>query len=195
MTEELKTHEKNVPNYEELTLPDANHAEKLRQGEPDPEKSPHEAIAEAREDVVETIEANKQLNPMDKIAAELAPPAAVERKQIGSDMKKAGYNREMTNIRRNLPRPQRALSKLVHQPVVRVVSELAGKTVSRPSGLLGGGLVAFLGTSAYLGLAKHIGFRYNYAIFLVLFVGGFVIGLGLELLVHLATAGRRKAID
>jgi hypothetical protein len=80
---------------------------------------------------------------------------------------------------------ERGLSKLIHQPAVRAVSEVGAKTVSRPSGLLGGGLLAFLGSSTYLFMTKYIGFRYNYLVFLLLFVGGFVLGLVLELLVRL----------
>ncbi len=87
--------------------------------------------------------------------------------------------------------PGRTLSKVIHQPVVRAVSEPAGKTVSRPSGLLGGGLVAFLGTSAYLYLAKSTGMAYSYFVFIGLFVGGFVVGVALELLIH-ALSGRSK---
>ena len=85
------------------------------------------------------------------------------------------------------------MSRVIHQPVVRVTSEAIGKTVSRPSGLLGGGLVALMGTSIYLYLANHLGFKYNYGVFLCLFVVGFGLGLVLELAVYLATASRRKA--
>jgi hypothetical protein len=74
-----------------------------------------------------------------------------------------------------------------------VASEAAGRTVSRPSGLLGGGLVAFLGTTGYLYLARHIGFTYNYLVFLLLLAGGFILGVSLELLVHLATGSRRDS--
>ena len=49
-------------------------------------------------------------------------------------------SRELQEIRRRLPASQRALSRLIHQPTVRLVSEAAGRSVSRPSGLLGGSL-------------------------------------------------------
>lgn len=58
------------------------------------------------------------------------------------------------------------MSKVIHQPVVRNVSEAAGKTVSRPSGLLGGSLMAFIGTSAYFYLAANQGFKYIIMLFL-----------------------------
>jgi hypothetical protein len=87
------------------------------------------------------------------------------------------------------------LSRVVHQPVVRAVSEAAGKTVSRPSGMLGGGLVAFIGSLGYLYLTKHIGFEYNFTVFLVLFAGGFVLGVVLELVVWLLLKNRRQIHD
>ena len=42
-------------------------------------------------------------------------------------------------------------------------------------------------------MARHMGFRYNYLVFLVLFAGGFVVGLILELLIWAAT--RRHAAE
>ena len=86
----------------------------------------------------------------------------------------------------------RALSRIIHQPVVSRLSEGVGQSLTRPSGLLGGSLVAFLGSSGYLYLARHIGFTYNYSVFWLLLVGGFVFGIGLEMLVWLLTVGRRS---
>jgi hypothetical protein len=142
-----------------------------------------------------------RLNPLERLAAEEAAAQAESRSgaasglNISHELESITVNRELQTLRRKLPRPQRALSRLIHQPAVRIISEIASKTVSRPSGLLGGSLVAFLGTTTYLYLAKHDGFTYNYLVFLALFVGGFVIGLGLELAVHLARPGHRHASD
>jgi hypothetical protein len=107
-------------------------------------------------------------------------------------MKTTTLKRELKNIRHQESLPERTLSRIIHQPVVRVVSEGAAKTVSRPSGLLGGGLLAFLGSGSYFVLAKYVGFSYNYSVSLMFFVGGFVLGLGLELLVHFMTNSHRQ---
>jgi hypothetical protein len=133
---------------------------------------------------------NDKMRETLKAATEVAEVA--EPQQINRDLRQITLRRELQHIRRELPVPQRVLSRVVHQPAVRVISEAAGKTISRPSGLLGGGLVALLGTTSYLYLAKHIGFTYNYFVFMALFVGGFIVGLVLELLVHLTTTSRRK---
>jgi hypothetical protein len=104
---------------------------------------------------------------------------------IDKTVKKLRMKQSLSQVQRELTPMERGLSKLIHQPAVRAVSEVGAKTVSRPSGLLGGGLLAFLGSSTYLFMTKYIGFRYNYLVFLLLFVGGFVLGLVLELLVRL----------
>jgi len=150
---------------------------------------------EVRQVVHETIQSDRRPNPIEQLEAAENAPQVAQPAQLNRELKQIALRRELKQIQRQLPAPQRALSRLIHQPVVRAVSEGAGKTVSRPSGLLGGGLVALLGTSGYLYLAKHIGFQYNYNIFLLLFVGGFGLGLVLEFVVYLFTSSRRKALD
>ena len=103
---------------------------------------------------------------------------------IDKTVKKLRMKQSLSQVRRELSPAERALSKVIHQPTIRAVSEVGSKTVTRPSGLLGGGVLAFLGSSSYLYMAKHIGFRYNYLVFTLLFVGGFVLGLVLELIVR-----------
>lgn len=193
MSEKLKTNHESSheqePNYERLELPTAKEAEPLRRGEKDPAL----ALAEARQDVLETTQAEQQPNPMEKLEEAEDKAQAPAQTHINLDLKKATLRRELNQIRRHLSAPQRTLSKVIHQPVVRVVSEAAGKTVSRPSGMLGGSIMAFVGTSGYFFLAANQGFKYNYVVFLALFLGGFALGLIIELLVWTATRSRRHA--
>lgn len=166
-------------------LPTAEQAEALRPGEQDPLKQLHKARHEVSQ-------AAKQERPAEALqrAEKASQPAS--HSFINRELKAITLRRELRLIQRKLPAPQRALSKVIHQPVVRAISEGAGKTVTRPSGLLGGGITAFIGTSAYLYLAKHMGFEYNYGVFLVLFAGGFALGLVLEVVIHLATKPKHK---
>ncbi len=128
-------------------------------------------------------------NPVEAFQAQQAAATAVA--PIRESRKVVGQ-RQLAQVQRKLPARQRQLSKVIHQPVVRMVSESAASTITRPSGLLGGGLVALIGTSGYLYMAKHIGFNYNYLVFILLFVGGFGLGLALELVVWSLTAARRR---
>ena len=158
-----------------------------------PEADPHQLVAEARQDIAETAGSSRSV--LEHLEAAEAEAPASTPASISRELKRTTLNRELKAIRRKLPARERALSRVVHQPVVRAVSETASKTVSRPSGLLGGGLVAFIGSSGYLYLAKHLGFSYNYFVFLVLFAGGFVVGLILELLVYTLMRPRQRTQD
>lgn len=174
--------------HETRTLPTAEQAEPLRKGEADPQKTVHEA----RKAVQETAQSDAQLNTLKQLEAAENTPHMASPRTINKELKQITLRRELKNVRRKLAAPERALSALIHQPVVRAVSEGAGKTISRPSGILGGGLVALIGTSGYLYLAKHLGFEYNYFVFLALFAGGFIIGLALEFVVWFVTKSRHK---
>lgn len=96
--------------------------------------------------------------------------------------KKAAYKKTLRHVQRELPKRERAFSKVIHQPVIEKVSEVGGKTIARPSGILAGGICALIGSSVVLYMAKHYGFRYNFFLFILLMVVGFGIGLILELL-------------
>jgi hypothetical protein len=170
----------------ERELPTAEQAEPLRKGEQDPTKH----LAEARAEIERSAESARE-NPVEQLKKAEKAEAQPEETHVNRELKGITLRRELQQIRRKESAPQRALSRVIHQPVIRVVSEAAGKTVSRPSGLLGGGLVALLGTSGYLFYAKHMGFEYNYFVFTALFIGGFAVGIGLELLAWLLTTPRR----
>lgn len=187
---------------ERLTSHEAREGLPAEQHEHAPARTKHEKHAvkhnrleearHAREAI--SHEAESAAAPLERIhASEKASQPTQPNLGINRELKAITLRRELQHIRRKLPAPQRTLSKVIHQPAVRVVSEATGKTVSRPSGLLGGGLVALIGTSAYLYLAKHIGFEYNYGVFLILFAGGFALGLLIELLIHAAFRANRKA--
>ena len=191
----------------EAALPSGEHHEKLAEKanaelEPahannehhKPEKHPLQQIEQARATIEQAAETTVS-NPLEQLTTSEKTTEPMSPRRVDKELRQISLRNELQQIRRQLPRPVRTFSRVIHQPVIRVVSEAAGKTVSRPSGLLGGGLLALIGTSTYLYLAEHLGFRYNYVVFLALFVAGFAIGLGLELIIHLATSSRRQPHD
>jgi hypothetical protein len=99
---------------------------------------------------------------------------------VTQELKQQTWNRGITRIRKHLSTPSRAFSKVIHQPVVDSVSRVSEKTVARPSGLLTGAICAFIGSSAFLWIARHYGFTYNYFLFVLFFAGGFIVGLIIE---------------
>jgi hypothetical protein len=100
------------------------------------------------------------------------------------ELKAAAYQRTIDKIQTKLNPAERSLSKVVHQPLVESVSEVGSKTIARPSGILGGGIISLLGSGVVLYMAKHYGFEYSYFIFIALFLAGFFVGSAIELLVR-----------
>jgi hypothetical protein len=101
---------------------------------------------------------------------------------IRKDIKEVQFHRAMTRVRKKLSVPSRAFSKIVHISVIDKSSELIGKTIARPSGMLTGAILAFVGTSALLWVTRYNGYEYNYLVVLLLFVGGMFIGVAGEVL-------------
>jgi hypothetical protein len=99
---------------------------------------------------------------------------------VNKDLKNIKYKRTLQNVRKDLSAPERTLSKIVHNPTVDAVSEVAGKTIARPSGFLMGSVFAFIGSSAFLWISKHYGYKYNFLLFVIFFAAGFVLGLLIE---------------
>ncbi len=110
---------------------------------------------------------------------------------INRELKNMAYQRTLRRVQHQLPVPSRAFSKVIHNPAVETVSEIAGNTVARPSGVLAGGIAAFIGSSLFLWIARHYGYEYNFLLFALLFVGGFFVGLLTELILRLMTKHRR----
>jgi hypothetical protein len=114
--------------------------------------------------------------------AETEKPKQFDNVYITRATKKAAYKKTLKHVQRQLPKREKAFSKVIHQPAVEKVSNVGAKTVARPSGLLAGGVCALLGSSIILYMAKHYGFRYNFFVFLLFLVGGFFVGLLIEML-------------
>jgi len=106
-------------------------------------------------------------------------------------MKTQTYRRSLERVRSKLSRTEKIGSKIIHQPVVDTVSNGLAKTAARPSGILGGGLVALIGSSFLLYMSKHYGFTYNFFIFFVLLAAGFVLGVTLELVIYSLKKSKR----
>lgn len=142
---------------------------------PKAEHAPAETVAEKLKVARQEVAA---------LASEKALPAmesSVERPHfIDSSTKSLRLTKSMQTVQTRLTGPQKSFSKLIHQPLVQKVSEQAAKTVTRPSGLLGGGVAAFFGSLGYALFTQYYGFTYNFSIFLLLFVGGFAAGVAIE---------------
>ncbi len=104
---------------------------------------------------------------------------------LSTDNSKYLAKQNLTNIRRNLNKKDKILSGFINNAAVEKISESASKTIARPSGFLGGAILAFIGSLSYLVFVKYVGINYNYLLFFGFFIIGFLIGILLELVIKL----------
>lgn len=104
---------------------------------------------------------------------------------VQHELKAQAYRRTLRRTRTQLKPLERPFSTFIHTPFVERSSAILGASVGRPSGVVTGASVALIGSSAALYAAKHYGFSYNYTLLFVLFAGGFIIGVLLELVIRL----------
>jgi hypothetical protein len=185
----MSDHERLITPKQELTLPEGKHEARIEAHIESLNEQPEKSAEQARQDVESAINSTETAGNVVKEyeAAELTNSQPITHKAVDSELKNITLNRELQHIRRQLPKRDRIISKVIHQPVIRAVSEGTSKTISRPSGLLGGGIVAFIGTSTYAYFTHHLGVPYNYLLFILFFVGGFIIGLVIEFIVWFMT--------
>ena len=177
------SHEEQKPNHE---LEDHSNeilnelAEKGREAQQNHNQEKAERLDELRQEATETAQHADEVLPSDREQqSDIAPSL------IGRDLKEIKYKRTLQSVRKDLNAPEKALSKIIHNPIVDAVSEAAEKTVARPSGLLTGSIFAFLGSSIFLYISKHYGYEYNFLLFILFFVGGFGLGLMIEVALRL----------
>jgi hypothetical protein len=144
-----------------------NHAEKIE-----------ETLENSRAEANETAQTAEEV--IAKRESEAEEPDGMPA-LVNKDLKDTKYKRTLQSVRKDLNAPERALSKIVHNPIVDAISAGAEKTIARPSGLLAGSICAFVGSSLFLYIAKHYGYTYNFLLMSMFFVGGFGLGLLIEL--------------
>ncbi len=132
---------------------------------------------------VEEIRAKieQHVEAAEDIAPEGTRPAAPERGHhplmLNKHLKDTAYDRTMIRVQKKLSLPNRYLSKAIHSPLLDKPAEVAGKTVARPSSMVGGALFALIGTSIMLWIAQNYGYQYNFLTAIITFVLGMIIGL------------------
>ncbi len=189
MSEKLATPKpESAPSHESAERA-KEHLEKLREkAEAEGEKhGSSEHLEHVKSAVESQAISGKEMSP-----AENNKDSAPSTGYVNRELKDMAFTRSLNTARRHMNAPSRAMSKVIHNPVVEKVSEVAGETVARPSGILGGGIFALIGTSILLWVTKHYGYTYNYLVFFILFVAGFAIGMTVELVVRTFIRRRRR---
>ena len=108
-----------------------------------------------------------------------------------AELKSQTYSQTLRKVRSRLSSPEQALRKVMHNKAVESASNVVGRTAARPSGILGGGIFALLGSSILLYMSKSAGFEYNFFVFFIFLGGGFIVGVLVELIIRFIRKARR----
>ncbi len=181
MSETIKQHE-HAPDNANEKYEISNDAKKEHREHhiKTPEK-PQEKVEALQEKVekqhpTKSAELLDQLEPIHSTKA-VHPP--------NKELKRIALSNYLSDIRSNLGSGSKAFSKFIHKPSVDAISEVAGKTIVRPTAILFGGLFMFIGSSLYLYATYSTNAKYNFFVAVFLFVGGFVAGVVVELFYNL----------
>lgn len=118
-----------------------------------------------------------------RIEPENHDPKPTQAHHTGSSVYTASQT--VKRAQKQLRGAERGFSKVIHNPKVEAVSDVAGGTIARPSGLLIGGLFSLVATIAVIVICRYYGYEYNYLIGLACFGLGFIVGLLVEALYKL----------
>jgi len=151
------------------------------------QKLSQDAEKAAKEHSGEKIKAKKELEQAIS-GSEHAPRAAEKAdKKLETPhkgIKKQEYKVTMRGVEARLPSYQRAFSKIIRNRIVDNVSNVASKTIARPSGLLGGAVASFVGLLVIYLNARRIGFEYPSGTAFIFFASvGWIAGILIEYLV------------
>lgn len=170
--------EHDLPQHETKHEAEKQHHEKHNKLS---EKEQHEQLTALRNEV------NRESRSLEetKVDHSASEKDRATQGPINKELKNMMRVRTLTRIRKELSAPDKALSKVIHSKPVEKISSVGEKTIARPIGLLGGGFIALAGTLVVFYIAKHYGFRYNLLLFIMLFVGGYMIATILEILLKI----------
>lgn len=162
------------------------------------EKSRHEQAEHAKKSNEHAVDEARQAVKQEAISGGETHKSSAEQRQPQQirtrEDRAARFDTTMRHVRQHLTRREKVLSTFMHQPAVEKVSDFTGKTIARPSGLIGGTVAAFVGLLSVYGVAKFAGFPLSGSEMPLLLLLGFFAGLFVEWAYKAARAlfGRRR---
>lgn len=147
---------------------------------------------ESHKDALE--KASELAEKSEKIKKEDSKKSPEKRIFKGAPSKKQlnqSFDNQMDSVQRELPLPQRVLSKLIHAKTIEKTTELLEKTIARPNALLSGSIAAFLAVSTSYFVAKYFGYQLSGFEAIGAFIIGWIIGLTYDWLSSVLGKGNR----
>jgi len=129
------------------------------------------------------VEALKQAVSVERGSAEKkrkeasGSPAKRRHGVVSKKERDASYKHHMKQLQSELPAPQRAFSKFIHNPIVEKTSDAVGNTVARPNAILAGALVAFVLVLAVYVVSKFYGYTLSGFETIGAFIVGWILGI------------------
>lgn len=116
--------------------------------------------------------------------ADKKPPKSKPAASFTKREKAATYRKQIKTVQAQLPRASRTFSKVVHNPAIEKVSDAAGKTIMRPSALLGGAVIGLAAGMTVYAVARYYQYFMPSWILPVLLVLGALLGVAAELVLN-----------
>jgi hypothetical protein len=166
-----------VPSYDEKT--DSQLARERNEKKNLSKETPNnqvEHLESARKTIEKQAVSGESLD-INHEAIEPQQPHHYVTKQIKSET----YKSTLKQVQKHLSPTEVWFSKFIHQPKIESISEIGAKIIARPTAIISGGLFALITSIIIIAVARHIGFTITPIIFIVLFAGGYILGVVLEL--------------
>lgn len=150
---------------------------------------PEKSVEKPGHDREKNIERARQSLEQERLATREKPSEKRESEGVHrvftKKQQRMAYKSEMKKIQSQLPPATRVFSKIVHNPVVETVSDVAAETVFRPSFLITGALGGLIvGGGLYI-VAKMQGFILPNSQFIIGFLIGGVLGVVVEVAIRI----------
>jgi len=165
---ELLLEANTTDNHESEVIDQAQQLEQLGK-----DTEEQRSIIENNASSSETVVINKL-----ETATDLERPITV----VDHDLVDHLTKKTIQDVQSELKPIEKPLSKIINQPLVDKSSEILDKTVFRASGILGGSILAFAGSVSYLLFVNYTGITYNFELFFIFLISGFVVGVIIELI-------------
>ena len=138
-----------------------------------------EKLDDIRKEIDQTANTTEMLASETKATEE---PEAANTYWNSQEYRDLAFKQFMGKVRKNLSAPEKVASKVFHQPVIEKASEIGSKTIARPSGVLMGSIFSFVISLGTYVLAKYNSYDMSYSVFIMSFIGGFLLGVLVEFL-------------
>lgn len=188
---EQKSNNRHERNHEALEKQAHERREQLRdqlerRAEISRERAVDQASAEREaKEAARSVEKERQTTERHTAPAEKRQEKLVRTKKTLD----VSFDREMKDIRRQMPALSRAFSKVIHNKAVERVSDAASKTIARPNAILAGSSFALVFTAVLYFWAKNAGYPLSGFETIAAFIIGWLSGIIFDF-IRIAISGK-----